>query len=152
MKIGHAHLKVSDLEQSVTFYQTFFGLEITEMVASQFAFMSGGDMHHELALQQVPIKREPESHLQTGLYHIAFEVADYDEFARAYYQLSSSGVQVTAVDHGISWAMYFSDPDEHGLEIYLDRRHVNTGRDSWKGRSSRLNHDSLMETGQAVGV
>ena len=52
-RIGHVHLKVRDLVQALAFYQKYLHLKIVETVGNQYAFLSGGDFHHELALQQV---------------------------------------------------------------------------------------------------
>jgi catechol 2,3-dioxygenase len=137
-KIGHAHLKVRDLRRSVEFYTKFLGLAVTEEVPGAFAFLTGGPMHHELALQEVG----PDAPLpfpgSVGLYHVAFEVPDRRSFAQAYNAVTRGGVTVAAVDHGISWAMYFSDPDGNGLEIYWDTRQEADGADRWNGRSLPL--------------
>ena len=44
------------------------------------------------------------------------------------------GVTVSPVDHGISKALYFTDPDGNGLEAYLDTREANDQMD-WHGRN-----------------
>lgn len=50
------------------------------------------------------------------------------------------GVRHQAVDHGISWATYFRDPDGNGLEVYVDRRQASGGRLALQGESiSNLN-------------
>ncbi|MBP7692503.1 MAG: VOC family protein [Anaerolineales bacterium] len=137
-KIGHAHLKVRDLERACAFYSQFFDLHLVEQIGSQYAFLSGGDFHHELALQQVgPDAPGPDAR-GVGLYHVAFEVPDRASFARAYQALRAAGVPVAAVDHWISWAMYFDDPDGNGLEIYVDTRRAPDGRRLWHGENREL--------------
>ena len=137
--LGHAHLKVRDLERSVAFYTEFLGLRLTERVGSQFAFLSGGDLHHDLALQALGTAAPGTPRHAVGLFHLAFEVPDRESFAAAYHALDAGGVPVAAVDHGISWAMYFADPDGNGLEIYWDTRHEPHGAETWSGRSDLLN-------------
>src|SRR5215469_12418624 len=106
-RIGHAHLKVRDLDRSVGFYTRFLGLRETERVGEQYAFLTGGALHHEIALQHLgPDALHPPKH-STGLYHVAFEVPTAHDFAAAYRALTEAGVCVAPVDHVISWAMYF---------------------------------------------
>lgn len=54
-RIGHAHLKVRNLDRAVSFYQRF--LEQRERLGDTYVFMSGTDVHHEIALQRVPVRR-----------------------------------------------------------------------------------------------
>ena len=137
-RLGHAHLKVRDLDRAIDFYTRFLGLNVIERINNQYAFLSGGEMHHEVALQNVgPHAPTPPSH-GTGLYHIAFEVADREEFAKAYLALTEAGVDLAAVDHLISWAIYFCDPDGNGLEIYWDTRYEPGGQVMWRARNVPL--------------
>lgn len=144
-KIGHAHLKVRDLERAIDFYTRFLHLQVTERVGDHYAFLTGGDLHHEIALQNVgPAAPLPPRH-GTGLYHVAFEVPDRRSLALAYKALTEAGVRVAPVDHFISWAVYFDDPDGNGLEIYWDTRGEPGGRKLWRGQNAPLSHEALME-------
>lgn len=137
-KIGHAHLKVRDLTRALEFYTRFFNLHVVERVGDHYAFLTGGEMHHEIALQAVG-PNAPGSHPQAvGLYHVAFEVPHRRDFAEAYKALREAGVAVGAVDHLISWAMYFDDPDGNGLEIYVDTRRDADGQTLWHGQNAPL--------------
>lgn len=137
-RIGHVHLKVRDLERSVAFYRRILGLEVTERVGPGFAFLSSGESHHELALQEVGEGAESPPPRSVGLYHTAWEVADREAFADARDVLAEAGVAAEAVDHGISWALYFRDPDGQGVEIYLDRRGAPGGTERWRGQTRPL--------------
>jgi catechol 2,3-dioxygenase len=142
--IGHAHLKVRDLPQAIDFYCRFLNLEVTEVVANQYAFLTGGALHHEIALQNVgPGAPQPPAR-GTGLYHVAFEVPDRRSLAQAYKALSEAGVRVAPVDHRISWAIYFEDPDGNGLEIYWDTRKEPDGGALWRGENLPLTHQELL--------
>lgn len=143
-KIGHAHLKVRDLDRSIEFYARFLGLHLTERVGNSFAFLTGGGLHHEVALQNVgPTAPTPAPH-GTGLYHVAFEVADKESFAQAYRMVTEAGIEVYAVDHLISWALYFSDPDGNGLEIYWDTRREPGGQELWHGLNLPLEPERIL--------
>ncbi len=143
-KIGHAHLKVRDLDRSIAFYERFLRLHETERVGEQYAFLTSGAFHHEIALQNVgPDALTPPAHA-TGLYHVAFEVGSKREFAEAYQALTEAGVEVATVDHFISWAMYFDDPNGNGLEIYCDTRNELDGRTLWHGDNIPLPPEKIM--------
>src|SRR5690349_11407037 len=75
-KIGHAHLKVRDLQRSIDFYTRFLGLNVTEVVGNHYAFLTAGTYHHEIALQNVGSGAPQPPSRGTGLYHVAFEVPD----------------------------------------------------------------------------
>lgn len=94
------------------------GLETTERVAGRFVFMSFGAEHHDLALQQI-----------RGRWGSTFAVGvdGERELADAIDRLEQAGVPYWAVDHGISKAVYLSDPYGHGIEIYCDARSARGG-------------------------
>jgi len=143
MKLGHVHLKVRDLQRSVDFYRRHLGLQITEQVGGAFAFLSAGAMHHELALQEVGPQAAAPGRGDVGLYHVAFEVADRQELGQVYRGLRQQGIPVHAVDHRISWALYCTDPDGNGLEIYWDTRRTAHGAGQWQGIERPLDAGQL---------
>lgn len=143
-KIGHAHLKVRNLQRSIDFYTRFLALHVTEQVEDAYVFLTSGAFHHEIALQNVgPNAPHPPAH-GTGLYHVAFEVPDERSFAAAYRALTEAGVAVATVDHYISWAMYFDDPDGNGLEIYWDTRGEAGGHQLWRGDNAPLLEETIL--------
>lgn len=141
--LGHAHLRVRDLDRAIAFYTRFLKLELTERLGGQFAFLAGGSAHHDLALQALGAAAPKPPRFATGLHHVAFEVTDRSAFAAAFHELDGAGVPVAAVDHGISWAMYFADPDGNGLEIYWDTRRESHGARAWDGRAEPLTVDRI---------
>lgn len=143
-KLGHVHLKVRNLQRSIEFYTRLLPLRVTETVQDRFAFLSSGPLHHELALQALGDDAPLASHYSTGLFHVAFEVPDKSSFAQAYVTLREANIQVYLVDYGISWAMYFADPDQNGLEIYVDTRNEPDGRPLWKGESRPLDPQTVL--------
>ncbi len=143
-KLGHAHLKVRDLKRSMDFYTTFFDLAVVEQVGGHYAFLSGGPVHHEIALQQVGAGAPAPAPYGVGLYHVAFEVPDRRSFALAYRALAEAGLPVATVDHRISWAMYFDDPDGNGLEIYWDARQEPGAERLWRGENLPLPPQTIL--------
>jgi len=120
--IGHAHLKVRDLDRSIAFYTRFFDLKLVEKVEGNYAFLTGGAMHHEIALQNVGSNAPQPPPYGTGLYHVAFVYPDRRELGRAVSRLLDRGVYIDhATDHGGTVSVYLSDPDDNGVELYYDR-------------------------------
>lgn len=131
MKLGHVHIKVSDLKRAVEFYTKLLGFKVTERVGNHYVFLTFGKAHHDLALQNVgPDAPKPEPHT-IGLYHAAYELESEDELKRLYEKLNQAKTEVYPVDHGISKALYFSDPDGNGIEVYVDTRQW---RNLWRGQ------------------
>ena len=142
MRIGHVHLKVRDVDRATRFYREFLGMRERERVG-RFVFLSAGAMHHEVALQEVGAHAGSPARQDVGLFHAAFEVPDKRTLASAYARLADAGRQVIAIDHRISWAIYFFDPDRNGLEIYCDTR-GETGVEIWEGEALPLGEERLL--------
>lgn len=141
-ELGHVHLKVRDVDRAVEFYRDVLDLEVTERVET-YVFLSWGEKHHDLALQGIG-DDAPGPGRGVGLYHAAFEVEETDALYETYRGLLRRGVEVSAVDHHISKALYFEDPDGNGLEVYLDTREENDRR-TWDGENARFDPESLVE-------
>ena len=140
--LGHVHLRVRDLERAVEFYADLLGLSVSERHRG-YAFLTFGDHHHDLALQEVgPEASGPSG--DVGLYHAAFEVDTPGALAATYEHLRERNVQVTPVDHGISKALYFDDPDGNGVEVYWDAREESR-REEWEGRNRRFDPRELRD-------
>ena len=80
-------------------------------------FLSFGERDHDIALFEVSEVPKQEFH------HLAFEFeGDLEEFKAKHRHLLDSGVEITGtVDHGISYGIYFLDPDGHQLEVFFQR-------------------------------
>ena len=135
IQLGHVHLKVRDLERSIDFYTRFLGLTLNERVKDRYAFLSFGSRHHDLALEYMGKGASLPSATGAGLYILAFEVHDQEAFLAAYSTLKTAGVETALVDHLISWAVDFNDPDGNGVEIYWDTRREPGGQPLWHGRN-----------------
>lgn len=142
-ELGHVHLKVRDVDRAVEFYCDLLGLDVTER-AGRYAFLTFGEHHHDVALQEVGSDASPSSGRGVGLYHAAFEVEDEEALRETYRRLREKGVEVSPVDHRISKALYFDDPDGNGLEVYLDTRAENN-REEWRGENLQFDPESLGE-------
>jgi len=122
-RIGHVHLKVSDLERALDFYCRVLGFEVTQRHGSQAAFISAGGYHHHIGLNTWESQGgSPPAQGTTGLYHLAILYPTRAALADALRRLLNAGVALEgASDHGVSEALYLSDPDGNGVELYWDR-------------------------------
>ncbi|MGQ0537039.1 MAG: VOC family protein [Methanobacteriota archaeon] len=121
-KIGHVHLKVSDLERAVRFYRDVLGFEV-QATWRGAAFLGAGGYHHHIGLNVwESAGGPPPPSGTTGLYHFAILVPDRRSLAQALARLVSASWPIDgAADHGVSEAIYLRDPDGNGIEIYRDR-------------------------------
>lgn len=117
--IGHIHLKVADLDRSLKFYCDLLGFKCISKMGNDAAFISAGD-HHLIGLNTWYSKNsEPPSNHTTGLFHFALLYPSRKDLARIYKRLLDHEYPLTGVaDHGVSEAIYLSDPDHNGLELY----------------------------------
>jgi len=123
VKIGHAHLKVSDLERSLEFYCGILGFDLMQRIGDEAAFLSAGGYHHHLGLNTWRSRGAgPPADYHTGLFHVALLYPDRLSLATALKRVLDAGIQLDgASDHGVSEALYLHDPDQNGLELYRDR-------------------------------
>ncbi|HLC79995.1 MAG TPA: VOC family protein [archaeon] len=122
VRIGHIHLTVSDLENSLKFYRDILGFEIMQRFDSA-AFLSAGGYHHHIGLNtwNSPGAKKPQEG-QIGLYHFAILYPNRKELAIALKRLIEANYPLEgASDHGVSEAIYLKDPDGNGIELYADR-------------------------------
>jgi catechol 2,3-dioxygenase len=121
--IGHVHLKVADLERSLEFYCGVLGFELQQRVGDEAAFVSAGGYHHHIGLNTWHSKGgSPPPSGATGLFHFAIRYPTRATLAEALRRLQEAGVALSgASDHGVSEALYLSDPDGNGIELYWDR-------------------------------
>ena len=121
--IGHVHLRVSDLERAIAFYVDALGFELMQRYGTQAAFVSAGGYHHHIGLNTWhSLGGSPPPPGHTGLYHVAIRYPTRKDLANAVRHLLDVGVRINgASDHGVSEAIYLSDPDQNGIELYRDR-------------------------------
>jgi len=123
VRIGHVHLKVSDLDRAIAFYRDTLGFEVTQRYGHQAAFLSAGGYHHHIGLNTwESAGGSPPPHGHTGLFHLAILYPTRAELADALRRLVKAEIPLEgASDHGVSEALYLRDPDGNGVELYWDR-------------------------------
>lgn len=122
-RIGHVHLKVSDLDRSLEFYRDLLGFEVTQKYGSQAVFISAGGYHHHIGLNTWHSKGAgPAPVHSVGLYHTAILYPTRKDLAVILKRLMDAKYPLTgASDHGVSEAIYLNDPDGNGVELYWDK-------------------------------
>ena len=122
-RIGHVHLKVSDLDKALSFYQGLLGFEIMQRYGTQAVFISAGGYHHHIGLNTWYSKNAPPAPQNTcGLFHTAILYPTRRDLAIVVKRLLDAEYPLTGVaDHGVSEAIYLNDPDGNGVELYWDR-------------------------------
>ncbi|RMG99947.1 MAG: VOC family protein [Chloroflexi bacterium] len=128
--LGTVALTVADLERSLAYYQTRIGLQLLAQ-NGQTAKLGAGDKPL-LLLQEQPGARPTRG--TTGLYHFAILLPSRLALAKTLYHLISTKTPIGGFsDHAVSEAIYLTDPDGHGIELYRDRP-----REEWQWENGRL--------------
>ena len=123
VRIGHIHLKVSDIDRALAFYSGILGFTVTQRYGKSAVFLSAGGYHHHIGLNTWESKggNPPPPHT-TGLYHVAILYPTRRDLADALQRLNKAGVSIQgSADHGVSEALYLTDPDGNGIELYWDK-------------------------------
>ncbi|QEC50818.1 VOC family protein [Baekduia soli] len=125
-RMGPVGLVVADLGRSVAWYETSLGLRVHRREGARAALGTGGE--DLLVLDEVP--GAPPVGRATGLYHFALLVPARRDLAAWLAHAARTRVALAGMaDHFVSEAIYLSDPDGHGIEVYWDRP-----REVWEGR------------------
>jgi catechol 2,3-dioxygenase len=135
-RMGAVRLRVADLEGVRRFYERAVGLETLGSSASGAALGVGGEALVELiAAPAAP----PRPRRTTGLFHLAILVPDRARLGAALRRMTEAGWRLTgASDHLVSEALYTSDPEGNGIEIYRDR-----AREEWPRAGGQVQMDTL---------
>jgi catechol 2,3-dioxygenase len=130
-RLGGVHLMVSNLDRSLDFYQQSFGLRLHHREGNHAALGTGGEDLSALT-EEVGAHHPGRS---TGLYHFAILVPTRLALAKSLRNLINTKAPILGfADHLVSEAIYLTDPDGSGIEIYCDRP-----RTSWEYQDGVLN-------------
>ncbi len=124
-RIGHIHLKVSDIDKALSFYKDLLGFQIMARYGTQAVFIAADNYHHHIGLNTWYSKdAKPAPVHAAGLFHTAILYPTRKELAIIFKRLLDANYPFTGfADHGVSEALYLNDPDENGVELYWDKPH-----------------------------
>lgn len=133
--IGHVHLKVADLDRALAFWQGILGFAVTQRYGPGAVFLSAGGYHHHIGLNTWQSRGgQPPAPGTTGLFHVALLYPSRADLGSAVGRLVAAGWPIEgAADHGVSEAVYTTDPDGNGVELYRDRAPEDWPRDAAGG-------------------
>lgn len=111
-------LKVLDLEGMKKFYQDIIGFQVISERANEVRL---GTDDKSLIRLMASEEFEPKQDRYTGLYHLAILLPSRKELGKVLLHLHQQGIRLGSSDHLVSEALYLSDPEGNGIEIYRDR-------------------------------
>ncbi|MEW9052137.1 MAG: VOC family protein [Neobacillus sp.] len=117
--VGQVNLKVQNLQRSLAFYKEVIGFKVLEQTERSAALSADGK-NVLLSIEQ-PNNVVPKQGRTTGLYHYALLLPKRSDLATIVQYFLEIGLQFGSSDHLVSEALYLSDPDGNGIEIYVDR-------------------------------
>jgi catechol 2,3-dioxygenase len=120
-RVDQVRLRSRDLHPLINFYQGVLGLHIAPGSGDEIGLSA-----HELAPPLLVLAKDPAAAAPSpnaaGLFHLAIRYPDRASLARACRQLMKRRYPLEgASDHVVSEALYLSDPDGNGVELYVDR-------------------------------
>jgi catechol 2,3-dioxygenase len=126
LRIGSVRLDVADLDRSTDFYERVLGLPLISR--EQHTAQLGSDPQHPALELRALAETTPLSPHSTGLFHVAWLHPSRAALAETVRRVAGARWPIDgASDHGVSEALYLSDPDGLGIEIYADRP-----RETWQ--------------------
>ncbi|MBH5319922.1 VOC family protein [Paenibacillus sp. GSMTC-2017] len=146
-RLGEVKLKVSNLDRSLTFYQEVVGLRVLRQDNGMAELTADGETVL-LVLEEVPNAFMVPKRSSSGLYHFAILVPTRKDLGLSLRRLLDSGIHIGQADHLVSEALYISDPDGNGIEIYRDRPRADWEYDSQgfvKMASDPIDWDGLLD-------
>jgi catechol 2,3-dioxygenase len=136
--LGAVHLQVADLARSVAYYERVIGLRTIASHDDTVSLGANGDstslvvLHHREGAAPVPTRG------RLGLYHFAILLPNREALGRFIAHLATIGAYAGMSDHLVSEAVYLTDPDGLGIEVYADRP-----REAWRIANNKLEMATL---------
>ncbi|MEO8666375.1 MAG: VOC family protein, partial [Ignavibacteria bacterium] len=137
-KVQSIDLTVKDLNAALNFYSDLLGFRVIEKSANTVALSANGKAPYIIKLiedinAQINYKGAP------GLYHLAIRFPDRKELARVFLRLFKNNTKFQGFsDHLVSEAIYLSDPEGNGVELYADRP-----KEEWEWKFGEVLMESL---------
>ncbi|RDU38041.1 glyoxalase [Neobacillus piezotolerans] len=136
--VGQVNLKVQDLERSISFYKEVIGFTVLNQSERKASLTADGKT--VLLTIEQPEAAGPKQPRTTGLYHFALLLPNRSDLASIVGHFMKIGQRIGSSDHLVSEALYLSDPDGNGIEIYIDR---DPSEWTWSGAEVAMTVDPL---------
>lgn len=120
-RVGAVRLEIADLARSLAYYREILGLRVLSRDAGHALLGTVADTWPLVELREQPGARPAPARGRLGLYHFAILLPDRAALGRFVRHLAARGERVGAADHLVSEALYLTDPDGLGIEVYADR-------------------------------
>ncbi|MFJ7738577.1 VOC family protein [Lysinibacillus sp. NPDC097287] len=131
MYVTNVEIKVSNLKRSLKYYQEVIGFKVLAEESNKATLTADG--HTALLTIVQPDTIEEKTKLTTGLFHFALLLPTRRDLANIISHFHQKGIYFGASDHDVSEALYLQDPDDNGIEIYIDRP-----EESWTWTSNQV--------------
>ena len=132
-RLGKVRLQVADLERSLAYYERVLGFRVISRASESLILGPHGDNREIVELRENPSARPVPKRGLLGLYHFAILLPDRASLGRFVAHLAGIGERAGMADHAVSEAIYLTDPDGLGIEVYADRP-----RDSWRYEEGQM--------------
>jgi catechol 2,3-dioxygenase len=130
LQLGHVHVQVADARRSSAFYQDTLGLTRLDRSDVRLGTPDGTPL---VELRERPGASPVGPRGRLGLFHFAILLPDRPSLGRFFRHVAGTGLVTGTADHAVSEAIYLSDPDGLGIEVYADRP-----REQWRYESGEL--------------
>jgi len=143
--IGRVRLQVADLDRSIGYYESVLGARVISRSDNRAELGVHGDNRVLIELTEKSGARQVPRRGLLGLYHFAVLLPDRAALGRFIAHLAELGVYAGMSDHFVSEAVYLTDPDGLGIEVYADRP-----RSSWKISNQQIEMTTIALDAQSV--
>ncbi|MFL8936071.1 VOC family protein [Rossellomorea oryzaecorticis] len=120
--INHVTINVQDLKRSLDFYQEVIGFSILSKFEDTVQLTADGET--PLLTIHQPENVIPKQPRTTGLYHFAILLPDRADLGSILNHFAQLNIPLGSSDHLVSEALYLTDPDGNGIEVYWDKPHT----------------------------
>ena len=132
-RLGPVRLQIADLNRSLEYYDKVMGFRVVERKSDRVSLAAHGDDTVLIELVERKGARAVPRRGRLGLYHYAILLPDRASLGKFLAHLAELGVYAGMSDHLVSEALYLTDPDGLGIEVYADRP-----RSDWKLKDRQL--------------
>ncbi len=137
-KIQSVNLTVKNLDEALDFYSNQIGFNVIDRTEKKSFLSANGKEPYIIGLFENPDAKYPAKN-STGLFHIAVKFPNRKELAKIFLKLFENKVKFQGFsDHIVSEAVYLSDPDGNGVELYTDKP-----KETWNWRLGQVEMNTL---------